>query len=252
MEPGDRFDLYTISEIFSQYPEIARSWKRTGKLAYKLTSNIKQNCQLAISRNEFYNYLLSLLSQSDEVTCPVLFAMVNSNNDIRAVAYRYDKSRLYHHRGGITQRACKMKFYAVSSGNRNYVFRSGVFFVDEGEILSKRKNQIDDYLMHYLPESFRDLSQMVFFDVVTTYNILKLRETCYNVVPNYAKVKVLEQFDNIFKFLLNKNLRLCGFYVTLNARSLDIDISKIMEKYPDSIEQLKEIALKITSTINSW
>jgi hypothetical protein len=82
--------------------------------------------------------------------------------------------------------------------------------------------------------------------------MLKLRETCCDVIPNYAKVKVLEQFNIFFDFLLNKDARFCGFYVSLNARSLDIDISKIIEEYSDGTDQLKEIALKITSIIDSW
>jgi hypothetical protein len=60
---------------------------------------------------------------------------------------------------------------------------------------------------------------------------------------------------------------LCGFYITLNARSLNVDISTALcadfgpfgtcprennEKYPNITKQLKKIALKITSTINSW
>jgi hypothetical protein len=31
MEANKVFDLYTISQIFSQYPEIAQSWKQIGK-----------------------------------------------------------------------------------------------------------------------------------------------------------------------------------------------------------------------------
>jgi hypothetical protein len=251
MEANNFFDLYTISEIFSQYPEIARSWKQTEKLAYKLTSNIKQNCQLTISRKEFYNYLLSSMLQCDDVTSPILFSMFNINNDITAVAYAYDKSILCHYSSGATKRALKVQRYTVSCSNRRYVSHYGNFYINEDDILSGRNEQVEFYLK-YIPESFRDVSRMVFFDVVTTHNILKLRETCYNVIPNYAKVKTLQQFDNMFNFLLNKNLRLCGFYVTLNACSLDVDISEIMEKYPNSIEQLKKIALKITSTVNSW
>jgi hypothetical protein len=212
MEANNFFDLYTISEIFSQYPEIARSWKQTGKLAYKLTSNIHQNCQLAISRREFYDYLLSiLLSQSHEAPYPILFSMYNNNNDIVAIECCYSDP-IFNSRMCETKTIFPVKRYEVSICNNSYRCKPGDFHLDVAKILHGRKFRVEYFLKH-IPESFRDVSQMVFFDVVTTHNILKLRETCHDVVPNYAKVKTLEQFNKNFEFLLNKNFRLCGVYV---------------------------------------
>jgi hypothetical protein len=251
MEPNSFFDLYTISEIFSQYPEIASSWKQTGKLPYKLTSNIYQNCQLAISKNEFYNYLLSLFSQRDDVTCPILFSRCNNNNDITAIDYNYDKFRHYRRLGGKSGCMFRIRYYNAFVNDRVYMPRAQYSERADDELLPKDdEKKVSPW--NNIPKSFRDGSRRVFFDVVTTYNILKLRETCYDVIPNYAKVKVLEQFNNFFHFLLNINLYFCGFYVSFNARSLHINISTIIEECPDSVDHLKEMALKITGIINSW
>jgi hypothetical protein len=250
MEANTFFDLYTISEIFSQYQEIAQSWKQTGKLAYKLTSNIHQNCQLAISRKEFYEYLLSLWAQCNDAPCPVLFSMYNNNNDIVAIEYRYNES-FFNGMNGITRNPFPITRYEVALGDISYRGKNSDFHFDIPKILHGRKGQVE-YFLEHIPESFRDVSQMVFFDIVTTHNILKLRETCYNVVPNYAKVKALEQFNKNFEFLLNKNLSFCGFYVTINALRLGVDTPKIMENDRDSVEHLREVALKIINIINSW
>jgi hypothetical protein len=252
MEHNNSFNLYIISEIFSKYPEIASSWKQTGKLPYKLTSNIKQNCQLAICRKEFYNYLLSLLSQRDDVTCPVLFSMCDNNNDINSIEYTFDKSRFYRGSSGDPIRTFWVQVRSHADLTTNFYLRwNGGFHINEDELLSE-DNEGKEYYWKYIHKSFRDESQRVFFDIVTTYNILKLRETCYDVIPNYAKVKVLEQFNNVLDFLLNKHIRFYSFYVSLNARILNIDISKIINEFPNSSDHLKEIASKITSIINSW
>jgi hypothetical protein len=251
MEPNSFFDLYTISEIFSQYPEIASSWKQIGKLPYKLTSNIYQNCQLAISRNEFHNYLLSLLSHCDDTTCSVLFSMCNNNNDIAAIDYEYGKSIFNFGLRGNLKKMFRVGRYNICNNARVYFSQSAGFGVNEDELLSEDTDK-KKYYGKCIPKSFRDESQRVFFDVVTTYNILKLRETCYDVIPNYAKVKVLEQFNKIYELLLNKNHRFLGFYVSLNARSLNIDIAKIINDCPNSSDHLKEIASKIINIIDSW
>jgi hypothetical protein len=248
MEANNFFDLYTISEIFSRYPEIASNWKQTGKLAYKLTSNIHQNCQLAISRKEFYDYLLSLLSQCHGAHYPILFYMSNNNNTIGAI--EYGVFFFYRGRCNTKKRQFPITSWVSVTDRCFYGSVNGSFCLNH-KILHGCYNRVEHFL-EQIPESFRDVAQMVFFDVVTTHNILKLRETCHNVVPNYAKVKALEQFNKNFEFLLNKNLSLCGFYVTLNSSRLGLDAPKIMQNQRDSAEQLREVALKITNIINSW
>jgi hypothetical protein len=45
--------------------------------------------------------------------------------------------------------------------------------------------------------------------------------------------------------LLNNNPHFCGFYISLNARSLNLDIPKIFISDPDISDKLREIALKV-------
>jgi hypothetical protein len=149
-----------------------------------------------------------------------------------------------------TQEIFFVRSYDVNY-NTSYLRQSAGFLINEEELLSGTNPKKDNY-WKYIPKSFRNASQGVFFDVVTTYNIFKLREACSNVIPNYAKVKVLEQFNNVLNFLLHKHLRFHSFYVILNARSLNIDVSKMTSEYPNMGELLKAIAFKITSIVDSW
>jgi hypothetical protein len=55
-----------------------------------------------------------------------------------------------------------------------------------------------------LPGSFRDPLFKVFFDVKTTYEILKTRESCVEKNKNYAKEKTLDQFNKMVALFSNK------------------------------------------------
>jgi hypothetical protein len=228
-----------------KYPKISSSWKQTGKLPYKLTSNIHQNCHLAISKKEFCNYLLS----KSNCATPVLFFICNA--DITSIDYSYDAFSHYRRMGGKTGHMYNVRVYKVSVNSESY-FPRPWYSTRQCDELFPKNNERQLYPWNKIPESFRHDSQKVFFDVLTTYEILKLRETCYDVIQNYAKVKVLEQFNNFFNFFLTENILFCRLYVILKTRSLSINISKMRDGYLNNPENLKEIELKITGIINSW
>jgi hypothetical protein len=73
--------VYEIAEFFTAYPEISKLWKQTGKLQYKVCANIKQNCDLIISKKEFYNYLLSFSEESMPKNFTIFVTHDNINID---------------------------------------------------------------------------------------------------------------------------------------------------------------------------
>jgi hypothetical protein len=243
---NDDKKLYVISEVFSLFPEIALRWKETAKLPYNITSNTRRNCELPIGRNEFCRYLLGL----SEVINPRLFIMpgVDIADRLMSIDYTYVKGIHIDGPEIITVGLNENCFL----GNDTVKSTRTVFHCDNVShllsVMKDRKSQPWDYL----PESFRQQDQMVVFDVLTTYRILKLRETCDDIIPNYAKVKVLEQFNNLCNLFLKKGPWFYSFYLNGNALSLGIDLYKIRKAYRNIMDRSKEIVLQITNMIYSW
>jgi hypothetical protein len=235
--------LYTISEIFSKYPEIASMWRQTGKLPYKVCSNIQQISQLTISRDEFYKYAGSItLSKSGGV---YLFSICDENDILAIMHERYGNW-----------------FYSSSRVSNTYSYH----YVDQTfwDYNSLCSTGYEDIVNNYIneetkfpwtvfkyPRSFRDSQRKVFFDVVTTYQILKAREMYDGLSNNYAKEKVSEQFDEIFNIFLNNNMAACAIYLSLNAKIINRNNDN-KNDLPTSVAQMKTMASQINRRIKSW
>jgi hypothetical protein len=161
----------------------------------KLTSNIHQTSQLANSRNEVYAYLLS--SQwYDENTSPVLFSMCEGR-DFIAIDYSYGK--FCQNQLQDNPDVFRIREYCVRRSKKKIGFTLiGTSFYRTRETNLPTYKAKSPHVNKNFPKSFLDESQMVVFDAVTTYKIFKLRETCCDLIPNYAKAKALDQFNCFF------------------------------------------------------
>jgi hypothetical protein len=246
------YDLYTISEIFSKYPDLALIWKQTGKLQYQLCFDVNHMAQLAISRNEFYKYFLLL----DYVGVCDKMIVFYAKDDDTIFCIKHDKEI----RKGQLVQSLQISF--SDRGVRPYLpsFSDGTSISNPGHVGERYKTerlvekyiQKKEYPWNKLPVSFRDPLSKVFFDVKTTYEILKRREACDQIIKNYAKEKTLEQFNNMVALFAKKNLASFHLYVRLNAGILDINLAKIVSQYPDKSIQLIVAASKVRDIINSW
>jgi hypothetical protein len=255
-------DLYTISEIFSEYPDLALLWKQTGKLQYKVCFNVNHMAQLPISRNEFYNYFSSMKYMAFQ---KIILFSADKNGTIFSIDHYSGNSRLPFEFSELVETVLHVTKFTSGFDLAEYKFNDGTsrytrinqVCSDQREIIlhnymKKNGYPWSNFKLYTLPESFRDPLSKVFFDVLTTYEILKTRKACSQMIKNYAKQKTMEQFDRLFNFFINKNLASCDLYVGLNARKVGVDVDEIMVRFPDKKAQLLEAAFKIKNIINTW
>jgi hypothetical protein len=251
-------DLYTISEIFSKYQDLALLWKQTGKLQYKVCFNVNHMAELSISRNEFYKYFLS--SKHIDIFRKIIVFYIKDNYNIFVVDHKSGTlvlglfETVLHVTDTITPGVCNLNAahaYKFDDGTSRYSLTNSVEPDKKERIIQKYINKAE-FPWNMLPGSFRHPLFKVFLDVKTTYDILNSRKYCTKTIENYAKQKTLEQFDKNVALFLKKNLASCDLYVGLNARLLGINVAKIVEKYQDKREQLEAAASNIRNIVNSW
>jgi hypothetical protein len=244
-------DLYTISEIFSKYQDLALLWKQTGKLQYKVCFNVNHMAQLAISRNEFYKSCLS--GNQMEVLKEIIVFSTKDDDTIFAIKHHKGifNNQIFHSiRINLSER--RKCGYTRFDDRTSQNLSDWVVEHNTSEKILQKYIQKKVHPWNNLPGSFRDPLFKVFFDVKTTYEILQTREACTEKIKNYAKEKTLEQFNKLVTLFSNKNVASCDLYIGLNARLLDINVEKIVSQYRDKRLQLAVAASNITDIINSW
>jgi hypothetical protein len=219
-------NLYSISEAFSKYHELSSQWLQLGHSPYQ--TNIQSACELKISRNEFINYLennspkyfyIFKTCNSDfkeSLNLSIITHEYNPNMQLyKIIAYETDFNRKYE---------VSEKLLNDGSVYRNiHIFNNLI----PKSLLIKNYQQEDTIYLpkpySMLPYNFRDSNCKIIFDVYTTYQILTNRESCVNIIKDYAKQITLQQFNEMIDKLHNTNYASYTLYLQLNARVLDID-----------------------------
>lgn len=82
-------------------------------------------------------------------------------------------------------------------------------------------------------EMYQDgIDHFLYYDLLTTYYVLKERTSCMNIDPNYAKNKVLEMFNDNIKSQNNDNLLV---YLRANSKMMGIHIKGFQNIYDQTI-----------------
>jgi hypothetical protein len=211
-------------------------------LASRYTTITTNNCQLEISKEEFLKYLKK---------APVKhFGIFSTCDDNSLVAGNHSLSANGRY---------SVMFDKTEHGKLSLLY--ALPYEDDStqvEMYFNKQHTIQSIIDGYEkslnpPFSFLSAAKPcnIFFDVKTAYQILTSRETCVKAIKDYAKQKVLDQFNKVVNIFLKNNIASANLYVLVNADSVGVDID--FNHYGNAtIDSIKNIASSINDVIKSW
>lgn len=161
-------------------------------------------CEYSISRDELENYL------NKNPSSIALFSKKYISNKATSLTCILFKDDVYYEYVANVQIGGTVAFTNVSSSRREIYNNGGVYDLIYTSYLNEKKH-----------------SNEVYFDIVTSYNIYKMRKQCNHNIEQYSNIKI---FDDVNKYLADYDdldyLVFLNIYLGVNGIVLNNEVGR--------------------------